>query len=215
VAWDETFSGMMAVSAGRKKWRWCRFRERTQAPGGHHDVRRWNKPAQDRARAHLAGLIHAGAVPKTHPHLHPHRPSFSPPLLMKRQKGFGMKLMMNRNDSVDARPTMGSTGVPPVPAGVPPGGSRGGRNSRCGESNAPSRRLGGTPSRTGGTPVLPIGVQPANGIVTAYARSESPLHPFGARCAPCAKNRPMFHIFLSQYFAQKLRVVRIGDSLVG
>jgi hypothetical protein len=65
-------------------------------------------------------------------------------------------MTMNRNQAIGARPTMGSTGVSPVPAGVPPGGSRDGRNSLFGGFNAPSRRLGGTPSRTGGTPVLPI-----------------------------------------------------------
>src|SRR4051794_11845370 len=62
--------------------------------------------------------------------------------------GGGTPVRLSRNDAVEARPTMGSTGVPPVPAGVPPGGRPSATNSLSSEGNPQRRRLGGTPSRT-------------------------------------------------------------------
>jgi hypothetical protein len=51
---------------------------------------------------------------------------------------------MHHNDAVAATGGLGSTGVPPVPAGVPPGGPRGVTNY---SSVNATRRVGGSAGR--------------------------------------------------------------------
>jgi len=96
---------------------------------------------------------------------------------------------LSRDYAIARRTTVGSTGVPPVPAGVPPGGANGRTESPFGECHPLGQRLGGTPSRTGGTPVLPI-------VATRQLNSYGSGH-YVEDCSPSAGSRPKWLRFPS------------------